>query len=571
MRLVESVGRPHPLVLAIIATIGAAALVLYLQHRAITTLQSQNAGDRPPAVRADRGRTSPRVATHARRPGLRHADGRQSPRPARRPPRPGRAAFQRGPRSLSRTSTGSSPGARDDRRGRRQRRGAVLRARAADSRRDPALGRAVVDAGAPACRYAADLHRRRGCRRRPAAPGLPAPVLDRRAAPRLLRGARFRHRSGQPCAQRLFDRAGRGNGSTRSCRGGAATSPLQLRVTDEHGAARLRRRCRPRPTGRGSRFPMLFYPAEDIRSRLAAGVAPRPWTIEVGAPGLADVGAGTGQSYWPTVLSVVLMLVALGLTVQAHRRSAELARMQTDFVAHVSHQLKTPLSLLSAATETLQMDRIRSPEKLVEYLGHDSRRGAAPVDARPARARVLARAAGAQLRVRTRRPRRARPRDRRRVRAWPVEPAGRLRRAPARARARTCAADPAALEQVVANLLDNAVKYSSAGQPVTVTRRRRAPPGGHRRSTTAASASPAADQARIFERFYRVPWRRRTRPGFGLGLPIVRELVHAHGGRVEVSSAPGRRQHVPGDPAAASPEPHRRDRRVLGRRRRWRS
>ena len=42
--------------------------------------------------------------------------------------------------------------------------------------------------------------------------------------------------------------------------------------------------------------------------------------------------------------------------------------MQTDFVAHVSHQLKTPLSLLSAATETLQMDRIRSPEKLGEYL-----------------------------------------------------------------------------------------------------------------------------------------------------------------------------------------------------------
>ena len=42
--------------------------------------------------------------------------------------------------------------------------------------------------------------------------------------------------------------------------------------------------------------------------------------------------------------------------------------MQTDFVAHVSHQLKTPLSLLSAATETLQMDRIRSPEKLAQYL-----------------------------------------------------------------------------------------------------------------------------------------------------------------------------------------------------------
>jgi two-component system OmpR family sensor kinase len=56
------------------------------------------------------------------------------------------------------------------------------------------------------------------------------------------------------------------------------------------------------------------------------------------------------------------------------------------------------------------------------------------------------------------------------------------------------------------------------------------------------------DQAHIFERFYRgsaaSPQSRSSPPsparrGFGLGLPIVRELVHAHGGRVEVSSVPG--------------------------------
>ena len=186
--------------------------------------------------------------------------------------------------------------------------------------------------------------------------------------------------------------------------------------------------------------------------------------------------------------------------------------MQTDFVAHVSHQLKTPLSLLSAATETLQMDRIRSPEKLAEYLGHDSRRGGAAVGAGAARARVLARAAAAQLRVRARRSRRAGARDRRRLRARPVQPAGHVRRAPARARARSCCADPAALEQVVANLLDNAVKYSRAGQPVTVRVARRAAPRPSSRSTDRGVGIAKADQARIFERFYRVA-RRLAPPG----------------------------------------------------------
>ena len=116
----------------------------------------------------------------------------------------------------------------------------------------------------------------------------------------------------------------------------------------------------------------------------------------MGAPAIAGAMSGMSLSYWPTLVSVALMLVALGLTVQAHRRSAELAEMQTDFVAHVSHQLKTPLSLLSAATETLQMDRVRSPEKLGEYLDTIRAEAAPAVAPGAARARVLAHAAGSR-------------------------------------------------------------------------------------------------------------------------------------------------------------------------------
>ena len=214
---------------------------------------------------------------------------------------------------------------------------------------------------------------------------------------------------------------------------------------------------------------MLFYPAEDIRSRLAAGVAPRPWSIEVGAPDRRDRRSPVpGQRYWPIALSMALMLVALGLTVQAHRRSTELARMQTDFVAHVSHQLKTPLSLLSAATETLQMDRIRSPEKLSEYLD--------TIRAETSRLSALVQRVLEFSRVQQQRSYEFEQVDlgalvRETVDAFAHGLAGR----PGSSRSCSTApgpfvrADPAALEQVVANLLDNAVKYSPTDQPVTVT------------------------------------------------------------------------------------------------------
>ena len=100
-----------------------------------------------------------------------------------------------------------------------------------------------------------------------------------------------------------------------------------------------------------------------------AGIEPRPWAIDVIAPAVPLPNAAPNPGYWPTLASIALMLVALGFTMRAYRRSEELAAMQRDFVAHVSHQLKTPLSALSAATETLQMDRVQSPQQLSQYLG----------------------------------------------------------------------------------------------------------------------------------------------------------------------------------------------------------
>jgi signal transduction histidine kinase len=315
----------------------------------------------------------------------------------------------------------------------------------------------------------------------------------------------------------------------------AGELPLRAHVIDEQGAFIYGSADAGTISSRLA-FPMLFYPADEIQARMAGGVATRPWRIEVGAPELAGAFAGVSRGYWPTLVSVALMLVALGLTVQAHRRSAELAEMQSEFVAHVSHQLKTPLSLLSAATETLQMDRIRSPEKLGEYLG--------TIRAEAARLSTLVQRVLEFSRLQQ-------------ERNYELEyvDLGALTRETVDAFAHGLASqhftfdvhiddpgphvhvDPAAIEQVIANLLDNAVKYSHTIKEITVRVR------SERQSAVVEIADrgvgvAAADQSRIFDRFYRASGALH-RPGFGLGLPIVRDLVRAHGGSVEMTSVPG--------------------------------
>jgi len=103
----------------------------------------------------------------------------------------------------------------------------------------------------------------------------------------------------------------------------------------------------------------------------------------------------------------------------------------------------------------------------------------------------------------------------------------------------TALGDRDKIEQVLVNLIDNAIKYSPGGGVVTVTATR---------SEAAVRIAVAdeglgiarGDQGRIFEKFYRAdPQLTRAPGGSGLGLYISRELVARMGGRIEVVSAPG--------------------------------
>lgn len=102
----------------------------------------------------------------------------------------------------------------------------------------------------------------------------------------------------------------------------------------------------------------------------------------------------------------------------------------------------------------------------------------------------------------------------------------------------TVTGDAARLEQVVANVLDNALKYTPRGGRVTL--RAGTAAGGVAVSVSDSGPGiPAEEQARVFERFFRGDRARAGDGGSGLGLAIAREIVEAHGGRIEVASAPG--------------------------------
>jgi two-component system phosphate regulon sensor histidine kinase PhoR len=105
--------------------------------------------------------------------------------------------------------------------------------------------------------------------------------------------------------------------------------------------------------------------------------------------------------------------------------------------------------------------------------------------------------------------------------------------------------DQERLVQVVANLLDNAIKYTPEGGQITVSARR-IPVSGQRMAdgprngveltvTDTGIGIPEKDRPRVFERFYRVDKARsRELGGTGLGLAIVKHIVEGHGGQIRV-------------------------------------
>jgi signal transduction histidine kinase len=214
-----------------------------------------------------------------------------------------------------------------------------------------------------------------------------------------------------------------------------------------------------------------------------------------------------------------------------------LEAVRRDFVANVSHELKTPLTVIGGFAETLLDDglpdvsrrqfteAVRSNagrmQRIVDDLLDLSRIESGGWVPAPGWTDVASTAADAFAS--------ARPAAEAKGLVLVCEPGAGAERA---------WVDPTALRQVLGNLVDNAVRHTAAGR-VTVRSRR---DGGLVAVQVQDSGSgiPPEHRARVFERFYRVdPARSRDAGGTGLGLSIVKHLTEAHGGRVWAEAAPG--------------------------------
>ena len=223
-----------------------------------------------------------------------------------------------------------------------------------------------------------------------------------------------------------------------------------------------------------------------------------------------------------------------------HAKLERVERIRKDFVMNVSHELRTPLASIQGYTETLLDGALDDPENNVRFLGIIRQN-----------AERLARLSGdlltlSQVELKTRVFRFAsqdvnkllaeigdsmRPIAGKKNITITLQPAG---------QGNQVYCDAEATFQVLANLLDNAVKYTPEGGSITVGAR----PAGDAIEIWVRDTGigiPAGDLPRLFERFYRVDKARsRELGGTGLGLAIVKHLVQAQGGEVRVQSEPGK-------------------------------
>ena len=324
---------------------------------------------------------------------------------------------------------------------------------------------------------------------------------------------------------------------------GGGRGGLSIAVSDEEGRV-VTKGAPVEHTNAGdlhTRFELLFIDPALVKSMSSRPMRVREWTVHVRSlpdPTLLATLQGARRMFILISIAAGASLLALVLTVRADRASAALASMKSDFVAAVTHELKTPVASIRLVGDTLANGRYSSPKTVQEYAGllsvEASRLGNS-IDNLLTYARYSSSPGASSTELAD------------------VEPADLVEDALQGLRPvlvdnrfdlvvdvppdlpQICV-DRHAMIQALDNIVDNAIKYSTTEKHLAVRGR------ANGKTVTLTVQDRGAgiankDLSRVFERFYR--GGNVTVSGSGLGLPIAKRIVESHGGRIEVRSAVG--------------------------------
>jgi signal transduction histidine kinase len=252
------------------------------------------------------------------------------------------------------------------------------------------------------------------------------------------------------------------------------------------------------------------------------------------------VGASTRPQQALMIVLAVAMALGVFLVAGAAAREVRVAELKSNFVASVSHDLKTPLALIQLFAETLELGRVRTPDRAQEYyriINGESKKLTRLIENILDFSRMEA--------------------GLRPYRMEPADMAESVNKVLARMETQfsqgnftvtpkiesdlpRILADEGAAEQAIENLLANAMKYSGDNKDIVVEAKRS---NGHIvvSVTDHGIGISRREQGRIFRKFYRVQRELGGGPqGTGLGLAIVDHTMRGHGGYVRVESEPDR-------------------------------
>jgi signal transduction histidine kinase len=236
----------------------------------------------------------------------------------------------------------------------------------------------------------------------------------------------------------------------------------------------------------------------------------------------------------------VMLVAGLFLVYKNVQREVHLSRLKSDFVANVSHELKTPLALIRLFAETLELGRVKDDEKAKQYyrvINKESQRltqlinnilDFSRIEAGKKEYRItptsLARVVGDVVEAYR----------------FQIEQQGFELEVEVPEDLPEIPLDKEAVGQALINLVNNAIKYSHDEKTLRIEVRC----DGERILLSVADRGigiAKAEQRKIFEKFYRAEDSLvHDTKGSGLGLALVRHIMEAHGGSVGVESAPGK-------------------------------